>query len=180
MSPGSERLKLLMCVSLSPAPGAVVTPIWDKSEAKDMSAYDSTPYKQPLARFSQLMLDNGRSGLTPEHVGRWAALSHWRAQSAFHPALAAQLTSCWYWQPPLRQCGVSVGRPPTYDAVNAGLHVHVLACRQTLCLTSHIRKLYRSVLLQYHWLCHWPHPLRDHHRDVNSCKFEKEDLFKTL
>lgn len=51
-----------------------MTPIWDKSEAMDVSAYDSTPYKQPLARFSRMMLDNGRSGLTPEHVGRQAAL----------------------------------------------------------------------------------------------------------
>ncbi|EIE22963.1 short-chain dehydrogenase/reductase SDR [Coccomyxa subellipsoidea C-169] len=51
-------------------PGAVVTPIWDKAEAQDISAYDNTPYKDALAKFAKIMLDDGRSGHSPEHIGR--------------------------------------------------------------------------------------------------------------
>ncbi len=53
-----------------PGPGAVVTPIWDKAEAQDVSAYDNTPYKDALAKFAKIMLDDGRSGHSPEHIGR--------------------------------------------------------------------------------------------------------------
>ena len=49
-----------------------MTPIWDKSEAQDVSMYDSTPYKAPLAAFGKLMVEDGRSGHSPEHIGRCA------------------------------------------------------------------------------------------------------------
>ena len=48
----------------------MVTPIWDKAEAQNVSAYDGTPYKDALAKFAKIMLDDGRSGHTPEHIGR--------------------------------------------------------------------------------------------------------------
>ena len=51
-------------------PGAVATPIWDKAEAQDVSMYDDTPYKQPLAAFAKLMLEDGRSGHSTEHIAR--------------------------------------------------------------------------------------------------------------
>ena len=48
-----------------------MTPIWDKSEAQDVSMYDSTPYEGPLAAFGKLMVEDGRKGHSPEHIGRW-------------------------------------------------------------------------------------------------------------
>ena len=48
-----------------------MTPIWDKSEAQDVSMYDNTPYKGPLAAFGKLMVEDGRKGHSPEHIGRW-------------------------------------------------------------------------------------------------------------
>ena len=52
------------------APGAVVTPIWDKAEALDISRYEATPYWDALRAFGKRMADDGRAGHTPEHVGR--------------------------------------------------------------------------------------------------------------
>lgn len=51
-------------------PGAVATPIWDKAEAQDASMYDSSPYKEPMAAFAKLMLEDGRSGHSVEHIAR--------------------------------------------------------------------------------------------------------------
>ena len=48
-----------------------MTPIWDKSEAQDVSMYNGTPYKGPLAAFGKLMVEDGRKGHSPEHIGRW-------------------------------------------------------------------------------------------------------------
>ena len=50
----------------------MATPIWDKAEAQDVSMYDDTPYKQPLAAFAKLMLEDGRSGHSTEHIARCA------------------------------------------------------------------------------------------------------------
>jgi len=52
-------------------PGAVATPFYDKSEAQDMTMYDSTPYKQPLAAFGKVFIGDGRSGYSPERIGRY-------------------------------------------------------------------------------------------------------------
>ena len=48
----------------------MATPIWDKAEAQDVSMYDSSPYKEPLAAFAKLMLQDGRSGHSVEHIAR--------------------------------------------------------------------------------------------------------------
>jgi NAD(P)-dependent dehydrogenase (short-subunit alcohol dehydrogenase family) len=50
-------------------PGAVVTAIWDKAEAEDMSLYLKTEYGPILTRLREYMLREGRKGLTPERLG---------------------------------------------------------------------------------------------------------------
>ncbi|MBU6297044.1 MAG: SDR family NAD(P)-dependent oxidoreductase [Alphaproteobacteria bacterium] len=52
------------------APGPVATPIWDKADAVDASAYAGTPYVGALTAIKKLMLDAGRKGLPPEALGR--------------------------------------------------------------------------------------------------------------
>ena len=41
-------------------PGAVATPIWDKAEHHDVSAYDETPYRVPLKVFGEIVRAEGR------------------------------------------------------------------------------------------------------------------------
>jgi len=41
-------------------PGAVATPIWDKAEHHDVSAYDETPYRGPLKVFGEIVRAEGR------------------------------------------------------------------------------------------------------------------------
>lgn len=58
-------------------PGAVRTPIWDKAERADLSAYEQTDYAAPLQRFGRYLADEGRRGYPPERIGAtvWQALS---------------------------------------------------------------------------------------------------------
>ena len=59
-------------------PGTVVTPIWDKSEAKGSDKYADTDYYETANRFKQFMIKNGRhNGRTVEEVGAliWKTLS---------------------------------------------------------------------------------------------------------
>ena len=48
----------------------MATPIWDKVQAHDLSRYESTPYKAALALFGELMVRDGRTGHSPEHIGQ--------------------------------------------------------------------------------------------------------------
>jgi NAD(P)-dependent dehydrogenase (short-subunit alcohol dehydrogenase family) len=59
------------------APGAVKTPIWDKSIPEDLSVYDGTAYAVPLARVRALAAGIGRSGLDPSVIADivWRALT---------------------------------------------------------------------------------------------------------
>ena len=50
-------------------PGAVKTPIWDKAEAMDTSAYVRTEYATGMAKLSEFMAAGGRDGLAVERVG---------------------------------------------------------------------------------------------------------------
>jgi NAD(P)-dependent dehydrogenase (short-subunit alcohol dehydrogenase family) len=50
-------------------PGSVATAIWDKGAAEDLSMYDATPYRAPLQRLRQYMIEEGRRGLAPEVLG---------------------------------------------------------------------------------------------------------------
>jgi NAD(P)-dependent dehydrogenase (short-subunit alcohol dehydrogenase family) len=51
-------------------PGSVVTPIWDKAEAADLSAFEKTDYNKLIQPFSQFMITEGRKGLSPERIGQ--------------------------------------------------------------------------------------------------------------
>jgi NAD(P)-dependent dehydrogenase (short-subunit alcohol dehydrogenase family) len=59
-------------------PGAVRTPIWDKAEKGDDTAYAKTDYAASLKRFKDWFIANGRKeGLPPERIGEtiYTALS---------------------------------------------------------------------------------------------------------
>lgn len=47
-------------------PGAVKTPIWDKAEADNSTnPYSNSPWAAPIEKFSETMLEGGRTGLDP-------------------------------------------------------------------------------------------------------------------
>jgi len=50
-------------------PGAVKTPIWDKAEAMDTSAYARTDYGPAMEKMSAFMAGGARDGLPVERVG---------------------------------------------------------------------------------------------------------------
>lgn len=52
------------------APGAIATPIWDKADALDVSAYASTPYGPSVDKVKSYMTEMGRKGLPPEKIGQ--------------------------------------------------------------------------------------------------------------
>lgn len=58
-------------------PGPIATPIWDKAEAVDISAYSHTDYVEAAGRAQAYMIRNGKNGLPPEKVGEvvWHALT---------------------------------------------------------------------------------------------------------
>ncbi|BDA49900.1 Uncharacterized oxidoreductase YbbO [Coccomyxa sp. Obi] len=76
-------------------PGAVVTPIWDKAESHDVSAYEGTPYYDALSKFGKLMVDDGRSGHTPEHIGRGIQKALAVARPAARYAIVANRLAKW-------------------------------------------------------------------------------------
>jgi len=51
------------------APGSVVTPIWDKAEKTDLSAYENTDYAEAARRVQEMMIRDGRNGLPAQKVG---------------------------------------------------------------------------------------------------------------
>ncbi|MEO0607026.1 MAG: SDR family oxidoreductase [Pseudomonadota bacterium] len=55
--------------AIAVGPGAVRTPIWDKAE-RDNSAnpYSNSPWAKPIEKFSETMLEGGRTGLPPEAI----------------------------------------------------------------------------------------------------------------
>jgi NAD(P)-dependent dehydrogenase (short-subunit alcohol dehydrogenase family) len=59
------------------APGPVKTPIWDKAEEVDISAYSKSPFFPALQRIRSYMLRLGEIGLPPEKIaeGIFAALT---------------------------------------------------------------------------------------------------------
>ena len=50
-------------------PGAVKTPIWDKAEAMDVSAYARNDYGPSMEKLSAFMARGAREGLPVERVG---------------------------------------------------------------------------------------------------------------
>jgi hypothetical protein len=51
-------------------PGNVATPIYDKGDALDISAYARSPYFDAMNRTRAMMVSRGRKGSPPERVGR--------------------------------------------------------------------------------------------------------------
>ncbi|MEL6727523.1 MAG: SDR family oxidoreductase [Pseudomonadota bacterium] len=57
--------------AIAVGPGAVRTPIWDKAEdANKANQYSNSPWAKPIERFSDTMLDGGRTGLEPEIIAK--------------------------------------------------------------------------------------------------------------
>lgn len=55
--------------AIAVGPGAVKTPIWDKAEdANSDTPYSNSPWAKAIEKFSDTMLDGGRTGLAPEVV----------------------------------------------------------------------------------------------------------------
>ena len=50
------------------APGAVVTPIWDKGREEDLSVYEATEYGPALGRFREYLIGEGKKGLPAARV----------------------------------------------------------------------------------------------------------------
>ncbi|HUN59244.1 MAG TPA: hypothetical protein VMU41_14110 [Candidatus Binataceae bacterium] len=67
------------------APGSVVTPIWDKAEAIDLSPYAASDYHPALLKFRKQMLTDGRKGYPPERIASviWKALSGRRPRTRY-------------------------------------------------------------------------------------------------
>jgi NAD(P)-dependent dehydrogenase (short-subunit alcohol dehydrogenase family) len=76
-------------------PGAVKTPIWDKAEGMNMSAYADTDFAKPLSTFAEYLRAAGSLGLTAESVGEAVH----KALTVKHPhtryALAPSLLFDW-------------------------------------------------------------------------------------
>lgn len=66
-------------------PGAVATPIWDKADSQDYSAYYHTEYAEAVRRFVNYMIAEGRKGYTAEQIGEviWKALSVARPRTRY-------------------------------------------------------------------------------------------------
>ena len=51
-------------------PGAVKTAIWGKAEDVDITPYSNSPYFPSLKKFRDYFLSSGKTGLSPERLGR--------------------------------------------------------------------------------------------------------------
>lgn len=57
--------------AIAVGPGAVKTPIWDKAEdANSGNPYANSPWAEPIERFSETMLDGGRTGLDASVIAK--------------------------------------------------------------------------------------------------------------
>ena len=65
------------------APGAIVTPIWQKTELSDFQQYAATPFASALQKFHEVFLKAGATGLPASHV----AEATWHAITARRPKL---------------------------------------------------------------------------------------------
>ncbi len=54
-------------------PATVATPIWSKADGMDLSSYSKSPYLEPMQRMKSAMVAAGRSGSSPETIGRLVA-----------------------------------------------------------------------------------------------------------
>jgi NAD(P)-dependent dehydrogenase (short-subunit alcohol dehydrogenase family) len=80
-------------------PGAVATPIWDKAEATDDSAYANTDYGPVLKRFKAAFVNRGRQGLPVERLGE--AIHHALTTPKPRPRYAVLRNRFFNWTLPL-------------------------------------------------------------------------------
>jgi NAD(P)-dependent dehydrogenase (short-subunit alcohol dehydrogenase family) len=71
------------------APGAVKTPIWDKADDIDVSAYQNSPFFPPPQRIRKYMMQLGENGLPPETIAEGIAT----ALTSAHPKVRYQIAS---------------------------------------------------------------------------------------
>lgn len=79
-------------------PGAVATPIWEKAEAQDVSAYANTDYGPALVRFTDRFYADGRRGLTVERLGQEIHKALTASKAPIRVALAPDYWRDW-WLP---------------------------------------------------------------------------------
>lgn len=66
-----RELVLFGIDAIAIGPGAVRTPIWDKAEqANSSNPYSNSPWAKAIEKFSETMLDGGRTGLDPEIIAK--------------------------------------------------------------------------------------------------------------
>ncbi len=84
MSESLRRELMLFGINVSiVAPGAIVTPIWNKGELSGLEQYANTPYAPALQKFAGVMEESARKGLPPSRV----ADAVWHAMTARKPKL---------------------------------------------------------------------------------------------
>ncbi len=66
-----RELVLFGIDAIAVGPGAVKTPIWDKAEEKNENRpYANSPWAEPIEKFSNTMLQGGRTGLEPAEIAK--------------------------------------------------------------------------------------------------------------
>ncbi|MBC8136842.1 MAG: oxidoreductase, partial [Fibrella sp.] len=77
------------------APGVVQTPIWDKAEAVDLTAYERSDFLPIMRRFNEYVVASGRKGLPAERIGEatYHALTTRRPKTRY--ALVPNLLTDW-------------------------------------------------------------------------------------
>ena len=84
MSESLRRELMLFGINVSVvAPGAIVTPIWNKGELSGLEQYANTPYGPALEKFAGVMEEAARKGLPASRV----ADAVWHAMTARKPKL---------------------------------------------------------------------------------------------
>lgn len=76
-------------------PGAVKTPIWDKAEAMDTSAYARTDYGPAMRKLSEFMARGSKDGLPVERVGELVHHALTTARPKVRYALAPSMLFDW-------------------------------------------------------------------------------------
>ncbi len=84
MSEALRRELVLFGIHVSViAPGAIITPIWQKTEVSALDQYSSTPFAPALQKFQEVFLKAGQKGLPASRV----ADATWLAITASRPKL---------------------------------------------------------------------------------------------
>jgi hypothetical protein len=76
-------------------PGSVVTPIWDKAESADITAYQETEYGPILDHVRKYFIAEGRKGLPPEAIGRAVYIALTAARPKVRYAVVPQRLMNW-------------------------------------------------------------------------------------